>query len=116
MWPSVLHRARSCSSWQTPLPRRRSSASLRKAMPSALNCPLALSQPTSGKSFTKLVRSTNLVREKRFRMKAIRLLSALFVATAVSAIAQSNSYYPLRLDDKQATYLTGAKGDGVADD
>src|SRR3954469_12519912 len=49
-------------------------------------------------------------------MKAIRLLPALFVVVDLSASARSSSYYPLRLDDKQATYLTGAKGDGVADD
>ena len=45
---------------------------------------------------------------------------AVMVAAPVSLVAQSASFYKLRLEDKQAVYLTrnegGLRGDGVADD
>ncbi len=43
-------------------------------------------------------------------------LLAVSLSLATASFAQSTSYYPVRLEDKAATYLTGAKGDGVADD
>ena len=51
-----------------------------------------------------------------FRPILIAVLSVICVAHEVSA----QSFYPVRLEDKSAVYLTqerfGAKGDGVADD
>jgi hypothetical protein len=47
------------------------------------------------------------------------LLTGLFAA-AISRHAQAQSFYPVRLEDKTAVYLSndrfGTKGDGVADD
>jgi hypothetical protein len=47
-------------------------------------------------------------------MSLIRPLVLALAATSIAAHAQS--FYPVRLEDKTAVYLTGAKGDGVADD
>lgn len=40
----------------------------------------------------------------------------LLVTVLCAMTALAGSYYPRRLEDPQAVYLTGAKGDGVADD
>ncbi|MEO6801796.1 MAG: glycosyl hydrolase family 28-related protein [Granulicella sp.] len=47
-------------------------------------------------------------------MSAIRLV--VLVALATASIVQAQSFYPVRLEDKAAVYLTGAKADGIADD
>ena len=43
-------------------------------------------------------------------------LRACTLMIAAIAPALAASYYPIRLDDPKAVYLTGARGDGVADD
>ncbi len=51
-------------------------------------------------------------------MKALTLL-AVSLSLATTSLAQSTSYYPVRLDDQSAVYVSkdhGVKGDGIADD
>ena len=45
-----------------------------------------------------------------------RFRLALLMALAATSIAQAQSFYPVRLEDKTAVYLSEAKGDGIADD